>query len=53
MRKVTGNFVKYAGELLKARDKGSREEAEFVKARILAEPETESADWIIEKLDEI
>ncbi|MBX7041422.1 MAG: hypothetical protein K1X85_00845 [Ignavibacteria bacterium] len=53
MRKISNNFVKFAGELLKVRDKGSRKDAEYVKAKILAEPETESADWIIEKLDEI
>lgn len=50
---VSKNFVKFAGELLKVRHSGNTEEAMYLKKRILSHEETESADWIIEKLEEI
>jgi hypothetical protein len=53
IRKVSQNFVKFAGELLKVREKNSKKDAEYLKQRILEADETESADWLISKLDEM
>lgn len=53
VKSLTRNFVNFASELLRIRDKGSRKDAEYLINKIMNAEETESADWLIEKLKEI
>jgi hypothetical protein len=50
---LSQNFVRFAGELLKARDRKDKMEVEFLKKSIRESDETESANWLVEKLNEI
>ncbi|MBK6875328.1 MAG: hypothetical protein IPG99_02365 [Ignavibacteria bacterium] len=53
IKKLSQNFVRFAGELLKARDRKDKMEVEFLKKSIRESDETESANWLVEKLNEI
>jgi len=53
IKKPSQNFVRYAGELLKARERKDKSEIEFMKKKIRESDEIESANWLIDKFDEI
>lgn len=53
IKKLSQNFVRFAGDLLKARDRKDKTEIEFLKKSIQESDETESANWLVEKLNEI
>jgi hypothetical protein len=53
MKKLSQNFVRFAGDLLKARDRKDKMEIELLKKSIRESDETESANWLMEKLNEI
>ncbi len=53
IKKLSQNFVRYAGELLKAREKRDKSEIEFTRKRIHGSDEVESANWLVKKFDEI
>lgn len=53
IKRMSQNFARFAGELLKLRGKRNESEIEYLKQRIQESDEVESVQWLFSKLNEM